>query len=155
MLWKSSIGSCGFWKLLFLVELSKIGTYCKDYQQDECGRSVCHGSSHNDLNPCPNPTPVPTTANPTVNPITASPTDEPTQSTTSNQNDIYAKDGCAVFGADMDSFCYGFNKGYCKYWQADTCGRSVCKGHSHNELNPCWAVSALSPHLLVVRMKFG
>jgi len=113
------------------------GTYCKDYQQDECGRSICHGSSHSDLNPCPNPTLVPTTANPTVNPITASPTAEPTPGTTSNQNDTYLNDGCAVFGAEMDSFCYGFNKGYCKYWQADTCGRSVCKGHSHNELNPC------------------
>jgi len=113
------------------------GTYCKDYQQDECGRSVCHGSSHSDLNPCPSTTPVPTTANPTPNPITASPTAEPTPSTTSNQNDTYLNDGCAIFGADMDSFCYGFNKGYCKYWHADSCGRSVCKGHSHNELNPC------------------
>ena len=57
-------------------------TYCKDYagQQDSCGRSVCHGDSHSDLNPCPSPTtgpttPSPNTASPTTSsPITASPT---------------------------------------------------------------------------------
>ena len=114
-------------------------TYCKDYagQQDSCGRSVCHGDSHSDLNPCPSPITDAPSKNPTNAPSTANPTDQPTPKTTSNQNEVYANDGCAVFGADMDSFCYGFNKGYCKYWQSDRCHRSMCKGHSHNELNPC------------------
>ena len=97
-------------------------TYCKDWQQDECERSVCHGDSHNDLNPCPAP-------------VTSAPTAQ--QTTGLNQNDIYSYDGCTVFGADMDSFCYSFNQGYCKYWQSDSCGRSVCKGDAHENLNPC------------------
>lgn len=101
-------------------------TYCKDNQQDDCGRSVCHGDSHDALNPCPSPgTPQPT----------AHPSSAPFPSPV-NPSDIYYNDGCAVFGDTMDSFCHGFNGGYCKFWQSDGCGRSVCKGDSHANLNP-------------------
>lgn len=119
-------------------------TYCKDWQQDECGRSVCHGDSHSDLNPCPSPvtdapSPQPSPA-PTPEPPSSAPTKSPSNFPTpqpSSGNEIYANDGCAVFGVEMDSFCYGFNKGYCKHWQKDECGRSVCKGDRHKNLNAC------------------
>lgn len=36
------------------------GSYCKDWNQDGCGRSVCHGDSYSSLNPCPSSTNKPT-----------------------------------------------------------------------------------------------
>jgi hypothetical protein len=95
-------------------------TYCKDYQSDSCGRSVCHGDSHSSLNPCPgtpNPTPLPTPS-----PVTPS------------ELEMYLSGGCAGL---PETFCYGHNRQYCKSWQADDCGRSVCQGDSHSSLDPC------------------
>jgi hypothetical protein len=102
-------------------------SYCKHWQHDDCGRSVCHGDSHSSLSVCQskanNPSPLPTNA---PSPMT----------TNSDPTSIYQLEGCAVF-PDMDSFCHEYNGGYCKYWQSDGCGRSVCKGDSHTSLFGC------------------
>jgi len=213
------------------------GGFCKDWQTDSCGRSICQGDTHSSLNPCMTPppthsvttnptnaatpeptakpvtksptrqpnqkpaTPAPVTSNPTpsppptsvpitplptpnptntatpepaAKPVTESPTRQPTQKpvtpapitsnptpsppptsvpitplptmnptnaatpepTESNPVSIYLSQGCTA-SALLDTFCSSYNGGYCKSWQSDHCGRSVCKGDSHSSFSPC------------------
>lgn len=110
------------------------GGYCKDGQTDSCGRSICQGSSHSALNSCSSLTPTPTLAPThlrTPGPSKA-PSKKPTESNPTGS--IYRSQGCT---AVPDSFCYDYNRGYCKSWQFDGCGRSVCHGDSHSSFSLC------------------
>jgi len=90
------------------------GSYCKDYQADSCGRSVCHGDSHDSMYECDT---------------------DATDDSVLDPLDTYLAGGCTA--VEMSSFCADHNGGYCKDYQSDGCGRSVCHGDSHSVLNPC------------------
>lgn len=83
------------------------GSYCKDWNEDSCGRSICQGDTHDSLNSC------------------------------GSETSIYFSDGCNVFGDQMDTFCGSYNQGYCKSWQHDSCGRSICHGDDYSVLDGC------------------
>lgn len=87
------------------------GSYCKDWQSDDCGRSICQFDSHSMLNACPG----------------GGDDDDET---------LYLAGGCADL-MDPESFCFLYNGGYCKDWQADSCGRSICQGDSFSTLWDC------------------
>jgi len=83
----------------------------------------------------PPPTPAPITPSPTPAPVTPNPTNAATpEPTESNPELIYLSQGCTAL---PDTFCSAHNGGYCKKWQSDSCGRSVCKGDSHSSFTPC------------------
>lgn len=108
------------------------GSYCKNWQSDECGRSVCNGDSHDDLNPCNSPN--------TPSPITPGPSKQPTQSPVATA--YYLDNGCA----DLPKFCASnFPGSYCKNWKQDVCGRSVCHG-AYYSLNSCDTSSDLETY---------
>jgi len=94
------------------------GSYCKEYQADECNRSICHGHDFALLNEC----------------TTDTGDDTPPGD---DEESSYYSQGCSVL-ADPNSFCSNLISGsYCKDWQYDDCGRSICQGHDHGMLVPC------------------
>jgi len=79
-----------------------LGTYCKDWQLDECGRAVCHGRSHALLTPCAS-----VIISPPTRPSIPSSTPSPTISNTDpSAQSLYAyiEDpiNTQVFGASYD-----------------------------------------------------
>lgn len=129
------------------------GSYCKDWNQDECGRSICQGDTHAVLKPCQQTSTTSPSKMPTNEAIICedytekNDCDAQTPSCIWHQQGlseecrtdpdwVYANEGCFAL-EDYDGFCSSYNSGYCKYWQADDCGRSVCHGDAHTSLNPC------------------
>jgi beta-glucanase (GH16 family) len=102
------------------------GSYCKDYQSDSCDRSICQFDTFTMLNACPSP----------GSPPTGSPTASSTGSPTDGEDDesVYLTKGCTAL---PEAFCSGYNGGYCKHWQSDGCGRSICKGDGFSSLEAC------------------
>jgi len=47
---------------------------------------------------------------------------------------IYLTGGCSDLPGD---FCEGYNGEYCKTWQSDECGRSICQGDDFSSLTDC------------------
>ena len=107
-------------------------SYCKYWNQDECGRSVCQGGDF--LLPCPTEVPTPS---PTTSPV-SSPTASPVSSPTSGNApiDTYRAGGCTDASLSTD-FCSAYFGSYCKDYQSDACGRAVCQGDAHSNLDPC------------------
>ena len=101
-------------------------SYCKYWNQDECNRSVCQGGDF--LLPCPT---VATTSSPTASPV-ASPTSG------NAPIDTYRAGGCtdASLSSDFCTSYFGGNS-YCKGGGLDACGRAVCHGDAHSNLDPC------------------
>lgn len=94
--------------------------------------ATCGGCDPDDTPPSPPPaltTEPPTTNPPTTNPPTTEPTADALPPTTDND---YFHRGCAG-----TPFCETTQGTYCKDWQSDECGRSVCHGDSHALLVPC------------------
>lgn len=150
----------------FCIQYMGSGSYCKDYQADSCGRSACQGGDFllpcvdeeppptPTLQPTPQPTPQPTTPKPSIQPMPEPPTlkptmqptpqlppptPKPTLKPTPQQNDpstMYLIMGCSSLPS---TFCASYMGGgsYCKDWQADQCGRSVCQHDAHSNLGPC------------------
>ena len=108
---------------------SYLGTssYCKHWNQDECNRSVCQGGDF--LLPCPTEV---TTPSPTSSPVTS-----PTMSGFA-PIDTYRAGGCTDASLSTD-FCTAYFGGnsYCKGGGLDACGRAVCQGDAHSNLDPC------------------
>jgi hypothetical protein len=110
------------------------GSYCKYYNTDGCGRAYCQGGDF--LLNCPQTNPPTTISVSTPSPP---PSPAPTPAPTINDDsdtDIYKANGC---GDDdlPENFCYITYGTYCKDYQSDGCGRSVCHGQAHSNLNPC------------------
>ena len=131
------------------------GSYCKDYQSDSCGRSICQFDTFTMLNACPSPGSTPTssptasstgspTASSTDSPTalyTSSPTSLPTASSTGSptggedDESVYLTKGCTALPS---TFCGNQMTGsYCKDYQSDSCGRSICQFHTFTMLNAC------------------
>jgi len=86
-------------------------SYCKSYATDECGRSTCQGADF--LLPCSVPSPPPSLG-----------------------VHVYRQQGCAELNT---SFCTNHRAAgsYCKNYQSDSCGRSICQGDGFEFLLPC------------------
>ena len=92
------------------------GSYCKDWQQDGCGRSICHGDSHSSLNPCPSPTTNSPTTPPSRSPSsspsapmtsspTSSPSTSPSKSPTPSPTQLPSKSPTRKYIIHVSSMC--------------------------------------------------
>jgi hypothetical protein len=90
-------------------------SYCKDYQVDYCQRSICQGHAFDFLNEC----------------------HDDDMAGPDSDLALYHSQGCTKL-SDHNGFCASLNaSSYCKGWQSDHCGRSICHGRDHSELHMC------------------
>lgn len=118
------------------------GSYCKAWNPDSCGRSMCHQGDF--LLPCsaahapiPNSPPLREETSPEPEPE-AEPTPAPTMPPLGGELAAYRAQGCAGL-SQPDIFCHEqvSASSYCKSWKKDECGRAVCQGGTHEDLNRC------------------
>ena len=102
------------------------GSYCKDYQSDSCGRSICQSDSFATLNGCP--------------------------PAGSDDEDVYLSQGCAAL-EDPQAFCDSLFGSYCKDYQSDSCGRSICKGDDFSSLKEECAITEIDSAKFFIRTK--
>jgi len=106
------------------VELVGLGSFCKSWQQDACGKSHCQGDIIYDDSMCVEgslSTSLPTTI---------------TRNTDNNgPYAVYYTSGCGSL-SDADCVALMGPGSYCHTWQVDACNRSVCHGDSYSGLAP-------------------
>merc|ERR1740130_79960 len=118
------------------------GSYCKAWNTDSCGRSMCHQGEF--LLTC-GAAPAPASSSPPLREETTpepepepEPTPAPTMPPLGAELAVYRAQGCAGL-SQPDSFCHAqvSASSYCKSWKKDECGRAVCQGGTYEDLNRC------------------